>query len=494
VINTVSKKVEKDVFNDKKINHYLLASALTTLAGLISFPVLTRLLSKTDYGIFSLIQAAQLFYEAVLKSGFQFSIVRHYSVNKDGNRLVFLKSLLIVPATISFLITIILSLVIVTLSYYKLIDVYFLLVLVAAQGSVFLCLFRSYMHATGRSKSDSFIDVLYKYSYLILVIPFVLYLSSSYWGVIGAICVASVLCACMSIWINRDVFQAVSSNVDWKLIKSSYRYSLPLMLTEITILSIAYIDRFVMAAMDVEFSDIGIYAIGFGLANVIYMFLWKALQPSLLPNANEIHDQVGAKSAVQFLERNINFLLLVFICLITGVFLNSKDFIVIICGSDKSDAYIVFEFATMLFLLKVLSNLMFYGFNLKQNTKAVFISEISVVIVNIVVNILLIPIWGMYGALVATFIAFSVGIVIKQYLLDGEYKTKSLFKGSLFVVCLMGTYILLHEILVVGFIETDIYRMFFSILIFFGLLSIRPKFWIDKFRMAFKYKNTLSIS
>ncbi len=484
--NNDAKSGDSGVINDKKINHYLISSTLTTLAGLISFPILTRLLSKADYGIYSLIQAAQLFYEALLKSGFQFSIVRHYAANRDGNRRVFLKSLLLFPASVSLSITVFLSLLIVILSYLGVIDILFSLVIISAQGSIFVSLFRSYMQATGRSKFDSLIDIINKYTYLILVIPFVLYVSSNYWGVITAICLASVLCAIISIWLNREVFQSISSKIDWKLIRESYKYSFPLILTEITILSIAYVDRFIMAAMDVDFSDIGIYAIGFGLANVIYMFLWKTIQPSVFPSANEIHDQLGVSYSVAFLERNANFLFLVFICLTVGVFLNSEDFIILICGEDKSDAAVIFEFAIILFLMKTLSNILFYGFHLNQKTKSVFISEITVAVTNIIINIVMIPIWGMYGALIATFIAFILGLCIKYYLLEESYRIKNFFSGSLYVILLMLIYIVFHELVVNEYINGGVYRLLISIVIFLIIIFSRYKFWMNKFSLAFK--------
>ena len=70
----------------KKFKHYLSASFLTTLAGIITFPVLTRILSKADYGTYSLIQGVQLIYEAIIKFGGQLSVMRFYPDMMQGDQ------------------------------------------------------------------------------------------------------------------------------------------------------------------------------------------------------------------------------------------------------------------------------------------------------------------------------------------------------------------------------------------------------------------------
>ena len=93
----------------KKLKHYLSASLLTTIAGIITFPILTRILSKADYGTYSLIQGAQLIYEAILKCGGQLSVLRFYPEMMKGDSVtknLYLTNALILPLFFSFLISI----------------------------------------------------------------------------------------------------------------------------------------------------------------------------------------------------------------------------------------------------------------------------------------------------------------------------------------------------------------------------------------------------
>ena len=270
----------------EKIKHYFSASLLTTLAGLITFPILTRLLSKADYGIYSLIQGVQLIYEAVLKGGGQFSLLRFHSseyLEDEESKKRFISTFLVFPLLLSSIVSFIGCISVIIYSYFFSEIYSAILVLIAAQSAIVLSYFRSYMQASGLSKYDSAIDVVYKYLYLAIVIPVVLFLSANYWGVYWAVAISTLIAACVTLWLNRSVFKYISLNIDKELFSKSLKYSIPLLLTEISVLSMSYVDRFIMAAMDIEMSEIGIYAIGFGLANVIFMLIWRIIQPSIFP-------------------------------------------------------------------------------------------------------------------------------------------------------------------------------------------------------------------
>jgi len=60
-------------------SHYSIASALTMVAGLISFPLLTRIFSVAEYGVMNLITASLSVATAFGKFGIQHSIVRYQS-------------------------------------------------------------------------------------------------------------------------------------------------------------------------------------------------------------------------------------------------------------------------------------------------------------------------------------------------------------------------------------------------------------------------------
>ena len=65
-------------------SHYSFGSLLTMVAGLVSFPLLTRVLTIADYGVLSLIGATVSIAAAFGKVGIQHSIVRYQSEISAG--------------------------------------------------------------------------------------------------------------------------------------------------------------------------------------------------------------------------------------------------------------------------------------------------------------------------------------------------------------------------------------------------------------------------
>src|ERR1700690_2287166 len=65
-------------------SHYSLSSFLTMVAGLVSFPLLTRIFSVADYGMMNLIGSTLAGTVALGKVGVQHSIVRYQSEISAG--------------------------------------------------------------------------------------------------------------------------------------------------------------------------------------------------------------------------------------------------------------------------------------------------------------------------------------------------------------------------------------------------------------------------
>jgi O-antigen/teichoic acid export membrane protein len=60
-------------------SHYSVANLLTTAAGLITFPLMTRIFTVADYGVMNLISATLTVSVALGKFGVQHSIIRYRS-------------------------------------------------------------------------------------------------------------------------------------------------------------------------------------------------------------------------------------------------------------------------------------------------------------------------------------------------------------------------------------------------------------------------------
>jgi O-antigen/teichoic acid export membrane protein len=481
-----------NILNNKgrlsKFKHYFSASLLTTFAGVITFPVLTRILSKSDYGIYSLIQGCQLIYEAILKGGGQLSVLRFYPEMMGGSeklKNLYTYNIFLLPLLFSILITFLAVSLIIFYSIFVSPSYILILVAITAQTSIILSFYHSLMQASGRSKIDAISDILNKYLYLIFVIPTVIYLLSNYWGVYWSICLASLLTSIFVIYSNRDIFNSIKFEFDLTIIKRSMKYSFPLFLTEISAISMSYVDRFVMSFMDVDIELIGIYAIGMGLANVLFILIWKTIQPLVFPIINVIHDSGNVSGAIKKLSEATNFYILFVLSVLVGVMLNSRDFLIILSGYDKVDASIFFTLGLTILLFKLLGNFLFYGFELKKETGVIFRSEVILAVSNLSLNILLIPIFGMYGAVIASLVSIPLGLLYRYMKSTKEYTVSNPFDGLTGISMLLVIYYLIHEFLILGNFDSEFIRLGVSILAFLIVFFIGKKLWIKRFVKVF---------
>lgn len=484
-------KLENKEPKKGKISHYLSASVLTTFAGLVSFPVLTRFLSKSDYGIYSTIQGIQLLYEAVLKGGFQFSLKRYYPISflsaNHNNRVIFLSTLVVFPMILTSLLSLIITTLCLLLYFiWDIGELWYLLIIITAQCSCYISYFRAYSQASGLSKVDAMTDIFHKYLYLILVIPIVVYFMGNFIGVYLSVMLSTLASTIFLIYLNRHIFSFFSFNIDFKLLKNTFIYSTPLMLMEISSLSISYIDRIIMGSLDVDMSNIGIYSIGFGLANIIFILLWKVLHPTILPAVNSKHDLVGPHSSIQKLREVSNILIMFFIMMSVAIVLNASDFIVILCGEDKKDAFSVFIFATILYFIRIISIFIFYGYELIKNTKLVFYSELIIAFSNIILNLILIPEYDMYGALMASYISIFIGIIFKLYNLPNDYRVGVDLSGIVNVILMACSYTVLYFLIFFNIEFNPLFRMLLSGLIFILINLVFYQYWKKSFSHVFR--------
>ena len=457
---------ERSLFSS--IKHYFSGNLLTTIAGFISFPILTRLLSQADYGVYSILQASQLIVEALLKMGSQFSIRRFYANEfyelSDTEKSIFVTNYAKVPILFSFFICLILSASIVVYSLiYNESYYWLLLVVLAVQTSVVLSILRSFMQASYQSKSDTILNVLQKYSYLLLVLPIVLWVSRDYVGVYIATVVSVCIVTVYSIYLNRSWLFGFAWNFDFSIIKRSLQYSLPLLLVELSALSLSYIDRIMLTYLGVSLDEVGLYSIGFGLGSVLFMLILKTLQPSILPNVVILHDKEGVGNSVIALKNSYDLLIVALSLLLVGIFANCYEFLMIMSGADKVGASYIFFAASGLYFLRIIFVFLFYGFELSKNTKSVFYTEVFIAVINIVFNLLLIPVFGIWGAVYASFLSLLIGGLFKYFWLPGIYRisllsgvyVKVIFPFS--VVYCLGHFLVLEQM-----VNHDVIRFFCS--------------------------------
>lgn len=397
---------------------YLNSNVLIAVAGFVSFPIMTRYLDEQEYGKFGYWQSYLLIWVAVLKLGMQHSISRLYAsdcLNRDGaERRRFYTTLVAAPGAIStglFLLTLgglwtwhLLS---------PIPDVrYILIVLVIGQVGVITSLIYSVMRAREFSAVASWFQVGLRYTELVLVVGTLTAIAATAWGVYMARTAAAVLSL---LWIaawalrhcefGREGFSA-------RLFRAALAYGLPLVACEIAFILLAFADHVMikhLIATDVsDYTDVGIYTVGYGLAMHVGVFMQHSIEPAFGPVANRIYETDGPEAVLRLQRRLLGVLLHAVAAIMVGLIVVGGDFFIIIAGTAKAESAPVFVWIAVNYLWMPVFTIWSHGLRLRKRTRTITLVVVAATAANIALNLLWIPRFGYMGSVYATLLCYNL--------------------------------------------------------------------------------------
>ena len=206
--------------------------------------------------------------------------------------------------------------------------------------------------------------------------------------------------------IKKDTIKMM----DYAILKKAIKFSLPLLPGSLAYLFVSLSDRIVLERY-VSLDELGIYSVAATLAlvlNIVIQALYKTLEPVLF---REYHGN-------NFEEINLKFYKLYLCILIIAAFGTaclSKEFFLIATSTAFLSAYKIVPF---LLISVVLSGINTY-LNILMITlnKQKLVSIISIIsgVLSVILNLILIPVLGFYGAIIASSISFLLVNIVCHY-------------------------------------------------------------------------------
>ena len=158
-------------------------------------------------------------------------------------------------------------------------------------------------------------------------------------------------------------------------------------------------------------SEVGVYSLAYKIAGLVLLIVTSfgmAYRPLFFKLANMQDKKQGKKMIYKF-----NYLfLIIFIVLGFSVSLISKEIMSLLFSEEYSSAYLYIPLIVVSYLFSFSAGLVarFY-----EQSKAMIINMyifLGIAALNILINFLLIPKYGAYGAAIATIISLLIGFVI----------------------------------------------------------------------------------
>lgn len=402
----------------KHSSTYLVGQILLMVASFVSFPLYTRLLSVGDYGLLGLVSLTITLIAAFSKLGLQHSIVRFYSDFDTDSKTqsiskfysTFFVSIIFFGGLSSLFFFLTLKLMgnsLIEENLRKLLGLSSILILFYCSSQTYNQMFR----AEQKPKAYILLGISSRYGSLLFSILFYFYLYRNLYGIIlGTVVwegIVFIFVSYMLINMRNIHFRYYSST----LLKESLKYGFPLIGSELSFLILQFGDRYLIQYYLGPVS-LGLYSAGYSIATFGAELLTLPVRDAIFPIYMNIYSKEGEEETKIFLGKSLRYFSLIAIPIFFGLTAVSSDLIVLLASNKYMQSGIVVPY--IIAGLIIYGTWSFFGAGLfvKKNTIRILMLIVISCCINIALNIILIPKFGIIGAALATLIAYTVYILM----------------------------------------------------------------------------------
>jgi O-antigen/teichoic acid export membrane protein len=211
------------------------------------------------------------------------------------------------------------------------------------------------------------------------------------------------------LFLSRYSLKNIIFQFEFRILKDMLNFSLPLLLSTVTGVILTVTDRYVLGKMT-SLTDVGTYSLGFKLANTVRFLIIIPINLAVLPIFYKIIDTPGSK---RFYARFTTYYSFITIMAVLVMVLFS-DIIVRIFAQNKDywDAGKVVPIIAFSVLFGMLKDMALTGLQIKRNTRSIAVIMISLTVLNLILNMVLIPYFKSIGASLSTLITQILFAVI----------------------------------------------------------------------------------
>jgi O-antigen/teichoic acid export membrane protein len=388
----------------KHSKNYLTADFFAQALGFITVPIFTRLLTPHEYGILAifntLISILVIFFGLNIFAG----IKQYYMEKTDdfglalGSNLVFLIVFNLFLIIIAFILEKSLA------RFFGLRDFVFFFAVLITSGTVFYQVLLSYLQSSQNSKKYSMLEIIKNSSILIISIIFVIiFKENKYLGrIYGQLIITGLVFIFTILFLNR----IAKYSIQWKYIKFTLNYGMPLIPHTISTLILAYFDRLMIQQLSTTVNT-GLYSFAYNvgmLMNVVAMASSKAWQPIFYQDYTDSKYQLIEKKA-------FNYTNYIYIAAI-GLILFSKEIVIILADKKYYSALNLIPVIILGYVMVYLYTFYFQYASYRRKTVLISLSTLIAAVLNIVLNYLLIPRYGYFMAAYATLASYTLLLVL----------------------------------------------------------------------------------
>ncbi len=401
------------------VSHYSLASLLTTVAGVISFPFMTRVFSVAEYGTINLIAATLTLAVAVGKVGVQHSVIRYHSEIASGKRIfsldqLYSTTLIGMGATgLAMGVLLLAATLFGPDRWFHAIPnlrLYFAISSVVCMSQVLESVVINLVRAKQLTTLLMVYQVVKRYAMLGLVVVGVLFVARSLTSFYAAMVfteVTAMLVLALHFFRKHVDAPLKASSFSSPLYTELLRFGIPMMVGyELSGIILSVGDRYVIEGM-MGGESLGLYSAAYNLCGYVQSVVISSVGQAIMPIYMQMWDQKGRDETAAFISRSLRTYCLFAAPVVAGIAAVGPELLPALASAKYASAVTVLPWVIGGMVLDGMTAMVGAGLFIHRKTTVIVSIIMSCAVLNIGLNFLLIPPLGVVGAAIATLAAYA---------------------------------------------------------------------------------------
>lgn len=457
---------------------YVPSAVIPTSLGFIAVAVYTRILSPEEYGLYTLVFTTVLFTHTLAFSWLNQSTIRYYERFRIKDIQAFYSTGLFGFCINAIAITIIWFSILFLLYKYSEHRIWELLfygplVMMFYSGSNFMIAYLRAMRESLRYSIQTSINAVLK---LLCSVAFIVCLDIGAEAVLLGIAIAGAsifISECIRLW-KKWVPQIRNFSSD--IFRSFAHYGLPLVGLALANVILSSSDRYLIGYF-LDSVHVGIYSAGYKITETGVMLFVSFLMLASFPALIETYERGGEKEVKLLMYDLLSIFLILLLPVFAGISVLSKDIVKAVLGVSYYKAHVIVPWTAAGVFFMGLCTYYNKSFELKEKTIILLAIFAAASLLNILLNMVLIPWLGILGAAISTFFSyfgsFILSVSIGSKYVMWSFPMKTGFKA------LIGSSIMSLVIILLPDLRLNwaslLYKVMFGVMVYFTVIFLMDK-------------------
>lgn len=431
-----SKKILKNFFS------FSIGNWLNIIIGIITIPLITRILSPEEFGRVSMFILAVNILMIFSIFGIDQSFVRFYYEEDSKNRPKLLQQSIKLPLVIFIFLAfgVLIFKRELSILLFNIEDPESIYLLI---GAVFFSIINSFglliLRMEQKGIKYSVLQFLTKFLDLLFMLLFYYLMGADYKIMIFSYTISIAIVTLITIYFGKYFWLNVFSSEKNRLknsLSETINFAYPLLLTTVFVWLLQSIDRFSIKHWN-SMEELGLYSAIYKIISVLFI-LRSSFTVYWAPLAYEQY-QLNPNNKT-FFEKMYS-IVFVGMFLITLGFIMTKDLFVFLLGESYQSSINLLPFLALIPIMSVISEVTQVGISFVKKTKWNMVITFVVCVFNISANFILVPNMGAKGASISAGLSYLLYFILRTHISQKYFKVGYQLKQSYFFIGLLITYI-----------------------------------------------------